>query len=269
MAMRLSSGGSAGITAAAVVALLALVGAVAAGQPVAPAPSPATRAPAPAADQPFGALDLNPQDLAHEIAAAATRLPFSALLGTALALRPRRRGTPVRQPAVVQTQIVLAVVGALIMLVVGASLARAFGIVGAANLIRYRAKIDDPKDAVVMLSTLTIGLTAGVELYGLAIVATLFLLVVLWVVESAEPERRMTFDLKVTTEEPADLRNRVEAILRRYHIEYELRTLGQKELVYETELPMEVRTDRVANAILALREGNDTEVVWEEKKKKP
>ena len=85
-----------------------------------------------------------------------------------LALRPRRRGTPVRQPAVVQTQIVLAVVGALIMLVVGASLARAFGIVGAANLIRYRSKIDDPKDAVVMLCALSVGLAAGVGLYGLA-----------------------------------------------------------------------------------------------------
>jgi hypothetical protein len=195
-------------------------------------------------------------------------LPFATVLGAALAFRPRRRGTPPRSAPVIQTQIILAVVGAVVMLVVGSSLARAFGIVGAANLIRYRAKIDDPKDAVVMLSTLTIGLTAGVELYGLAIVATLFLLVVLWVVESAEPERRKVFDLKVTTEEPADLRNRVEAILRRYHIDYELRTLGQKDLVYEAELPMEVRTDRVANAILALRDGNDTEVVWEEKKKK-
>ena len=38
-------------------------------------------------------------------------------------------------PAVVQTQIILSIVGAIIMLVVGASLARAFGIVGAANLI--------------------------------------------------------------------------------------------------------------------------------------
>jgi len=205
------------------------------------------------------------RDLKHALG----RLPIAAGLASVLAFRPRRKGTPERQMPVIQTQIILAVVGAVVMLVVGSSLARAFGIVGAAGLVRYRAKIDDPKDAVVMLSTLTIGLTAGVELYGLAIVATLFLLVVLWVVESAEPERRKTFDLKVTTEEPADLRNRVEAILRRYHIEYELRTLGQKELVYETELPMEVRTDRVANAILALREGNDTEVVWEEKKKKP
>ena len=79
------------------------------------------------------------------------------LLGAALALRPRRKGTPPRMPAVVQTQIILAVVGALMMLVVGSSLARAFGIVGAANLIRYRAKIDDPKDAGVMLGRLPSG----------------------------------------------------------------------------------------------------------------
>jgi hypothetical protein len=72
----------------------------------------------------------------HEIDDAMIRLPLSALLGAALALRPKRRGTPPRTAPVVQTQIILAVVGAVIMLVVGASLARAFAIVGAANLIR-------------------------------------------------------------------------------------------------------------------------------------
>ena len=111
-----------------------------------------------------GAADkINPM---HEIYAAMIRLPLAALLGAALALRPRRRGTPPRDPAVIQTQIILAVVGAVIMLVVGASLARAFGIVGAANLIRYRSKIDDPKDAVVMLCTLAVGLASGVGLYA-------------------------------------------------------------------------------------------------------
>ena len=70
----------------------------------------------------------------------------------------------------IETQIVLAIVGALIMLVVGASLARAFGIAGAANLIRYRAKIEDPKDAVVMLSALSVGLASGVGLFGIAAV---------------------------------------------------------------------------------------------------
>jgi hypothetical protein len=199
---------------------------------------------------------------------ALVTLPFATALGAALAFRPRRRGTPPRSSPVIQTQIILSVVGALVMLVVGTSLARAFGIVGAANLIRYRAKIDDPKDAVVMLATLSLGLASGVGLYGLALVGTLFLLVVLWLIESLEPERRKTFDLKVTTGEPTTLRAPVERILRRYHIDYELRSVGQKELVYDAELPIDLGTDRVANAILAAGAGQDTEVVWEEKKKK-
>ena len=98
------------------------------------------------------------RDLKHALA----RLPIAAGLACVLAFRPRRKGTPPRQAPVIQTQIILAVVGAVVMLVVGSSLARAFGIVGAAGLVRYRAKIDDPKDAGVMLSTLAVGLAAGV-----------------------------------------------------------------------------------------------------------
>ncbi|MGH9347900.1 MAG: DUF4956 domain-containing protein, partial [Vicinamibacterales bacterium] len=169
---------------------------------------------------------------------------------------------------VIQTQIILAVVGTLVMMVVGASLARAFGIVGASNLIRYRAKIEDPKDAVVMLTTLSVGLATGVELYGLAVFATVFILAVLWVVESLEPERRKTFELKVTAADPSVLRSEIEAVLRRYDIRYELRSAGAKELVYEADLPLETKTDRVSNAILLLEAETGKEVVWEEKKKK-
>jgi uncharacterized membrane protein YhiD involved in acid resistance len=154
------------------------------------------------------------------------------------------------------------------MLVVGSSLARAFGIVGAANLIRYRAKIDDPKDAVVMLSTLSMGLCCGVELYGLALFATVFLLGVLWAVESIEPELTKHFELKISTGDPAALRGDIESILRRYHVKYEMRTLGQKELIYDTELPLHTRTDRIANAVLSTGKNGETEVAWDEKKTK-
>src|SRR5918995_3680614 len=88
-------------------------------------------------DKPRPDTDDHPVHPLHEIDDAMVRLPLAAILGTALALRPRRRGTPPRTAPVVQTQIVLAVVGAVILLVVGPSLARAFAIVGAANLIRY------------------------------------------------------------------------------------------------------------------------------------
>jgi uncharacterized membrane protein YhiD involved in acid resistance len=205
---------------------------------------------------------------AQMVARALLALPLAAILGAALAFRPKRRGTPPRSAPVIQTQIILGVVGAMVMLVVGSSLARAFGIVGAANLIRYRAKIEDPKDAVVMLATLSIGLATGVELYGLALFSTFFILLVLWIVESLEPERRKAFDLKVTASDPPAIRNSVEAVLRRFDVKYELRSAGSKELMYEAQLPLETKTDRVSNAILLLEGDGDKEVVWEEKKKK-
>jgi uncharacterized membrane protein YhiD involved in acid resistance len=114
-----------------------------------------------------------------------------------------------------------------------------------------------------------VGLASGVGLYGLALFAVPFILAVLWIVESLEPELRKTFELKISAPDPAPLRADIEAILRRSGIKFELRSAGAKDLVYETELPISVRTDRIANAILLLQKnGNDTEVTWEEKKKK-
>jgi Domain of unknown function (DUF4956)/MgtC family len=196
------------------------------------------------------------------------RLPLAALLGTALALRPRRRGTPPRQPAVIQTQIVLAVVGAIIMLVVGASLARAFGIVGVASLIRYRSKIEDPKDAVVMLSALAVGLASGVGLYALAGFSTAFLVAALWVIESFERGLK-TFDLKVKIGKDTDaLRPKIDEILRRYQLKFELRTSSDEEVCYDVQVPLELKTDRVSNTLLRLDPNGHASVEWAEKKKK-
>lgn len=205
--------------------------------------------------------------LQEELLASVLRLPLAALLGAVLALRPRRRGTPERQPAVVQTQIILAIVGALIMLVVGASLARAFGIVGAANLIRYRSKIDDPKDAVVMLCALSAGLASGVGLYGLAVVGTVFIAFCLWIIEGFEPQTRI-FELTVTMgDKTADLRPKVEEVLRRYKVRYELRTASEDEVCYMVTTPRSLRTDRVSNAIMELDPDDKGGVEWNEKPK--
>jgi uncharacterized membrane protein YhiD involved in acid resistance len=205
----------------------------------------------------------------EELFASAIRLPLAALLGTVLALRPRRNGTPERQPAVVQTQIILAVVGSLIMLVVGASLARAFGIVGAANLIRYRSKIDDPKDAVVMLCALSVGLASGVGLYGLAVIGTLFIVFCLWIIEGFEPQTRI-FELNIKMgdkEKTADLRPKIEEVLRRYKVRYELRTTAEDNVLYMVTTPKALRTDRVSNALMELMPDNKGAVEWSEKQK--
>jgi len=223
-------------------------------------------APAPAGD-PFEAQELL-EDFRTGLGHAAVRLPIAALLGTALALRPRRAGSPRRDAAVIETQIVLAIVGALIMLVVGASLARAFGIAGAANLIRYRAKIEDPKDAVVMLSALSVGLASGVGLFGIAAVGTGFLVLTLWIIEGFETHVR-TFLLTVKLGEgTSNRRAAVERILQRAKTVFELRTTADDELVYLVDADASVKTEELSAALSALAPKDEkTQIEWKEEKK--
>jgi uncharacterized membrane protein YhiD involved in acid resistance len=212
--------------------------------------------------------DNHPVHPLHEIDDAMIRLPLAAALGAALALRPKRKGTPPRTPAVVQTQIILAVVGAVIMLVVGASLARAFGIVGAANLIRYRSKIDDPKDAVVMLCALAVGLASGVGLYALAVFSTVFLIVALGVIESFE-KGVQRFDLVIKAGDQTDeLRPKFESIFRRFELPFELKSSADEEVSYNVVVPLDANRDRVTNAILKLDPEGHAAVEWNETKTK-
>jgi Domain of unknown function (DUF4956)/MgtC family len=249
------------LLAAAVVAAVAL--------PVRAQTFPPTTAPQTASD--VAQADAETPDVSsqlHQLRHAVVRLPIAAALACLLALRPRRRGTPRRQAPVIQTQIILAVVGAVVMLVVGSSLARAFGIVGAAGLVRYRAKIDDPKDAGVMLSTLAVGLAAGVGVYLLAFFAAVFIIAVLWVVESFEPKATQAFTLKVKAKDPAAIKDALNRLLARYRFKFELRTTSTEELDYEVNLPLERKTDRIAEHIMQLDPQNVTAVEWDQKKDK-
>jgi hypothetical protein len=197
---------------------------------------------------------------------ALLRLPMAAGFATVLALRPRRRGTPPRQAPVIQTQIILGVVGAVVMLVVGSSLARAFGIVGAAGLVRYRSRIEDPRDAGVMLSTLAIGLASGVGLWLLGMFATAFVLALLWVIESFERATTL-FALKVKSKDHDVTRAAVEKLLQRYRMRYELRNVSPEEIWYDVHVPVGRGTDHLSEQILAFDRENIA-VQWEEKKEK-
>lgn len=204
-------------------------------------------------------------DAPAEIKIALVRLPLAGLFGLALALRPRRRNQGARKVVVMQTQIMLAVVGAVIMLVVGNSLSRAFGIVGAAGLIRYRSNIADPKDAVVMLCSLAGGLAAGVGLYQLGAVATVLMMVALYLIEFFEPAARKRYELRIKTLSAAEFRSQAEDVLRGLGIEHDLLVEDVDEIRYMVSAPVDVRTKDVSDT-LRLVGGGNVLVRWEEKK---
>jgi hypothetical protein len=194
-------------------------------------------------------------------------LPVAAILGAALGMiRPIRKSLVPRSSHVIQTQVLLAIVGAVIMLVVAESLARAFAIVGAAGLVRYRAKIADPKDAGVLLVALAAGLAVGSGLITLAIAACGFVVGVLWLLESFEPPDRARFDLTVDTKDPEDLRPRIEHALRQKGVKYELWGSSPERLRYEVTLPLNLKKQKLTKLIKKLNGHNGTYVEWNIKK---
>jgi len=231
-----------------------------------PAPPRAEQAARSNEGLPMEATDLV-GDLRAGLAQAAIRLPLATMFGAALALRPRRAGSPPRDPAVIETQIVLSIVGAMIMLIVGASLARAFGIAGAANLIRYRAKIEDPKDAVVMLSTLAVGLASGVGLFGIALASTVFLVVTLWFIEGFETRvRTFLLTAKLGPKTPGH-RAAVERLLKKGGTRFELRTTADEELTYLVNAGDSLETERLSAALSALAPDGKAQIEWKEENK--
>src|SRR5436190_23965449 len=131
-----------------------------------------------------------PRDYAGwEATAARIALRFSlaAFLAGLLAFRIRRGVSYSRRnPFVAQTQILMAVVAGAMMMVVGDSAARAFGIFAAASLVRFRTNIRDPKEITVLLICLGVGLAAGVGRWDMAVILTLFVLLNLAILEYFE-----------------------------------------------------------------------------------
>lgn len=196
-------------------------------------------------------------------------LSLAAILGAALGLvRPVRRGIVPRSSHVLQAQILLALVGAVIIVVVDESLARAFAIVGAAGLVRYRARIADPKDAGVMLVSLAVGLTVGSGMYGFAVTITLFAMGLLWVLESFEPPARTRFELTVGGKDADKLRPRIEHALEQKGVTYELLGSSSHELHYEVTVPFEEKIRRLTKLIRGLDDRHGTSVEWDIRKYK-
>jgi hypothetical protein len=116
------------------------------------------------------------------------------LLVTAVAHRTEKPLAPPMEHA----QVLLCVAGAMMMLIVGDSLARAFGIVGAASLIRFRTPVKDPKAVTILFLLLGLGMATGLGAYALAGLGTGFLCLFLVVIGRAAP--RPTYTLIVRQE---------------------------------------------------------------------
>jgi hypothetical protein len=207
----------------------------------------------------------------------ALRFSLAAFLASLLAFRPRR-GVSVsrRNPYVAQTQILMAVVAGAMMMVVGDSAARAFGIFAAASLVRFRTNIRDPKETTVLLVCLGVGLASGVGRWDMAVILTLFVLLTLSVLEYFERFQVFrSMEISVQTRKVDNADKILKGLFERHGFDYELRHLDREDeeepmgkVVYLVNLDPVINTSKLSEEILSSDRDNIDSVEWEQKESK-
>lgn len=174
------------------------------------------------------------------------KLVCAALIGILISAVHRRchRDKPLPK-SLEQSQILLCVAGAMIMIIIGNSLARAFGVAGAAGIVRFRTPVEDPKDTTVIFLMLSLGLACGLGAFAVAGLGTVFLAVFLVVLDKFGETKQRTVLLSMT------------ALSKDFPIEQVNRVLGgsvdffeQREVVQGTETLMRYQVTMDPNASL-------------------
>ena len=203
------------------------------------------------------------------------RLFLSVVLSAILAFRPRKNAPLFRRNLyVAQTQILLAVVAAALMLIVGDNTARAFAIFAAVSLVRFRTNIRDPKEITVLLISLALGLAAGVGRWDLGLVLCIFAVALLWILEYKEPEQVFrSMELTVKTRDLQQTQEMLKGIFARHKLEGEIRQIEPHEkkesfftLMYYLNLPLNLSTDVLSEQITAADSGYIEGIVWKNQK---
>jgi uncharacterized membrane protein YhiD involved in acid resistance len=119
------------------------------------------------------------------------RLGVAAAMGIILtAVHQHARGGRLLGYSLARAQTLLCVAGALTMILIDNSIARAFGIAGAASIVRFRTPVEDPTDATVLFVAMALGMASGVGAFGLSIAGTAGVCVLLIAFGTFAPESR-------------------------------------------------------------------------------
>jgi len=73
----------------------------------------------------------------------------------------------------VHTQVLGAIVAAILIMAIGNNLARGLGILGTLAIVRFRTPVRDPRDLIFLFASIAVGIAAGAAVFEVAILGTL------------------------------------------------------------------------------------------------
>jgi uncharacterized membrane protein YhiD involved in acid resistance len=169
----------------------------------------------------------------------------------------------------VHTLIMMSMVVSVIMLVIGSNIARAFSLVGALSIIRFRNAVKDTRDVGYIFFAMAVGMATGTRFYLVAVVATVVISFILWGMSTlnmfAKDVREQILKVRVS----ADMRQEVlfEQVFDRYLNRYNLIATETvqagtlTEYVYGVELKRQQDTAEFMRELSKLNNNNKVALI--------
>jgi anti-anti-sigma factor len=177
--------------------------------------------------------------------------------------------TPRDRPASMeQAQTLLCVAGAMMMIIIGDSLARAFGIAGAAGIIRFRTPVDDPKDVTILFLLMGLGMSVGLGAFAVAGLGTGFLCIALVVLGRVSTERARVMSVEILASGREFPATHVEGVFARNNILFEPRQISTgDDVMIKYHAWLDPRTSLDDLSLQVMSEGAGVKsVTWEHPK---
>lgn len=195
---------------------------------------------------------------------AALTILTTFALGIIISLTYMKTNENVRQTqSLTLTFVMLPAIIAIIILLVGSNIARAFSLSGAFAIIRFRSNAGDPKDITYVFFAMAAGLACGVGLFGYAVFFTLMLCLFMLFLNKVKFGKRKISSklLKITIPEDLNYQGVFDEIFEFYTTSYELKKVKTTdlgtlyELVYGITMSSDVNQKEFLDA-LRCRNGN-------------
>ena len=190
-----------------------------------------------------GALVDNPQQM---LLALGVSLFCSLIL--AYVYRQTHRGLSY-SVSFVHAMIIMAVTVTVIMMIIGSNIARAFSLVGALSIIRFRTAIKDPRDVAFLFMTMAVGMSCGTGYFWIGLGFTLFAIPMVFFLHKfqigAMPTSEMLFKAQVP--EGSDHAKMFAEVFYKFTVEHSLLSIEtiqggtRLELVYSIQTKQGVK----------------------------
>ena len=197
------------------------------------------------------------------------KLVVAALIGL-LVTTIHQPATRERSSSMEQAQTLLCVSGAMMMIIIGDSLARAFGIAGAASIIRFRTPVDDPKDVTILFLLMGLGMSVGLGAFAVAGLGTGFLCTTLLLLSQMSRQRARVMSVELLSSGRQFPTTHVEGVFARNQSLFEPREISTADDVtvrYQTWLDAQTSLDDLSLQLMT-EGGGVKSVTWEQPKQR-